>query len=123
MLTCPRLVGHAAALLQIAAGAEGLVAGAGQNDAAQALGIERDVLEIAHEIAPHLGVERVGSVGPVQPDDRDVFVDPLDGERLEIGVSDALIVASQEKPLSARRILPMDGEGKCAVQHSVSVSQ
>ena len=66
VLTGPRLVGHAAALLQIAAGAEGLVAGAGQDDAAQAFRIERDVLEAAHEIAPHLGVERVGGVRPVQ---------------------------------------------------------
>ena len=30
---------------------------------------------------------------------------------------------SQEKPLPLRLILPTDGEGKCAVQHSVSVSQ
>ena len=124
MLTGPRLVGHAAALLQIAAGAEGLVARAGQNDAAQAFRVERDVLEAADEIAPHLGVERVGGIGPVQPDDRDVFVDAFEGERLEIRCFRRRAhSASQEKPLPARRILPVDGEGKCAVQHSVSVSQ
>ena len=37
VLARPRLVGHAAAFLQVAAGAERLVAGAGQDDAAQAL--------------------------------------------------------------------------------------
>jgi RNA polymerase sigma-70 factor (ECF subfamily) len=31
--------------------------------------------------------------------------------------------ASHENPLPARLIFPADGEGKCAVQHSVSVSQ
>jgi hypothetical protein len=31
--------------------------------------------------------------------------------------------ATQTNPLPLRRILPVDGEGKCAVQHSVSVSQ
>lgn len=31
--------------------------------------------------------------------------------------------ASHENPLPERRILPVDGDGKCAVQHSVSVSQ
>jgi hypothetical protein len=31
--------------------------------------------------------------------------------------------ASQANPLPIRRIFPTDGEGKCAVQHSVSVSQ
>ena len=30
---------------------------------------------------------------------------------------------SQLNPLPQRRILPADGEGKCAVQHSVLVSQ
>ncbi|MGY4282399.1 hypothetical protein ACVWXO_001619 [Bradyrhizobium sp. LM2.7] len=31
--------------------------------------------------------------------------------------------AAQTKPLPLRLIFPTDGEGKCAVQHSVSVSQ
>jgi hypothetical protein len=78
VLARPCLVGHAAALLQVAAGAERLVAGASQNDAAQALGIERRVLEIAHEIASHLGVERVGDVRPIEPDDRHMLIDRLD---------------------------------------------
>ena len=30
---------------------------------------------------------------------------------------------SQPNPSPLRRILPADGEGKCAVQHNVSVSQ
>ena len=33
------------------------------------------------------------------------------------------VTASQENPSPQRRILPDEGEGKCAVQHSVSVSQ
>src|SRR5205085_9468793 len=67
VLARPCLVGHAAALLQVAAGAERLVAGAGENDAAQALWIKRRILEIAHEIASHLGVERVGGIRPIEP--------------------------------------------------------
>jgi hypothetical protein len=31
--------------------------------------------------------------------------------------------AAQTNPLPLRRIFPTDGDGKCAVQHSVSVSQ
>src|SRR6266699_6817459 len=33
------------------------------------------------------------------------------------------LTASQKNPLPERRIFPAYGEGKCAVQHSVSVSQ
>lgn len=33
------------------------------------------------------------------------------------------LAASQENPLPRRRIFPVEGDGKCAVQHSVSVSQ
>ncbi len=33
------------------------------------------------------------------------------------------LTASQENPLPWRPIFPVEGEGKCAVQHSVSVSQ
>lgn len=33
------------------------------------------------------------------------------------------VAAAQTKPLPLRLIFPTDGEGKCAVQHSVSVSQ
>ena len=85
-------------------------------------GIERHVLEIAHEVASHLGVERVGRVRPIEPDDRHMLVDRLDRKRLERWRVRAHI-ASQENPLPLRRIFPTDGEGKCAVQHSVSVSQ
>lgn len=33
------------------------------------------------------------------------------------------VTAAQTNPLPFRRIFPTDGEGKCDVQHSVSVSQ
>ena len=33
------------------------------------------------------------------------------------------LTASQVNPFPLRRIFPVEGEGKCAVQHSVSVSQ
>ena len=33
------------------------------------------------------------------------------------------LTISHENPLPWRRIFPVEGEGKCAVQHSVSVSQ
>ncbi len=122
MLARPRLVRHAAPLLQIAVGAESLVACACENDAAQALRIKRRVLETAHEVAAHLGVERVGRGRPIEPDDRDMLIDRLDRKRFERGRARTHI-ASQENPLPLRRIFPTEGEGKCAVQHSVSVSQ
>ena len=124
MLPRPGFVGHAAALFQVAAGAERLVAGASQDDAAQVFRIERDILETAHEVAAHLSVERVGRVRPVQPDDRDVLIDVFDRKRLETLRSRCHgYTASQENPLPLRLIRPTEGEGKCAVQHNVSVSQ
>ena len=107
VLARPRLVGHAAALLQVAAGAERLVAGAGQDDAAQALRIERYVLEIAHEVASHLGVERVGCVRPVERTILHVIVDRFERERFECRRSRSC--ASQEKPLPTRRIFRLKG--------------
>ena len=86
--------------------------------------IERHILEIAHEIAAHLGVERVGGIRPVQPDDAYMRIDALDGEGREIlRFPRHAHTVSQEKPLPLRLIRPTDGEGKCAVQHSVGVSQ
>ncbi len=122
VLARPCLVGHAAPLLQVAAGAERLVACACENDAAQVLRIERRILEIAHEVASHPGVECVGCLRPIEPDDRHMLIDRLDRKRLEGGRTRTHI-ASQENPLPLRRIFPTEGEGKCAVQHSVSVSQ
>ncbi len=75
-------------------------------------GIERDVLETAHEIAPHLGVQRVGSIRPVEPDDGDVFAGLFEGERLETRGFHRTHAASQENPLPARRILPGGRRGE-----------
>ena len=111
-----------AELRDVGAGSKCLVARACENDATQALRIERRILETAHEIAAHLGVERVGGIRPIEPDDCHMLVDRLDRKRLESGRV-RTHVASQENPLPLRRIFPTEGEGKCAVQHSVSVLQ
>jgi hypothetical protein len=51
-------------------------------------------------------------------------IDAFDRKRLEVMCSRGHgYTATQEKPLPLRLILPTEGEGKCAVQHSVSVSQ
>ena len=41
----------------------------------------------------------------------------------QAGRGEISYTASHENPLPARRIFPVEGDGKCAVQHSVSVSQ
>ena len=43
-----------------------LCAGAGEHDASQAFEIDREVLEQLDEIEPHLGVQGIGGVRPVQ---------------------------------------------------------
>jgi len=108
--------------LEPAAAAQAFVAG--QNDAAQIPRIERNVLEAAHEIPAHLGVKCVRSIRAIHAHDHHVRIGPFQRKCIEGGrLSGRTHMASQENPLPARRIFPVDGEGKCAVQHSVAVSQ
>ena len=48
---------------------------------------------------------------------------PFLQEALTIAKFEPELTASQENPLPRRRIFPVEGDGKCAVQQSVSVSQ
>jgi hypothetical protein len=41
----------------------------------------------------------------------------------QAGRGESSYTASQENPFPSRLIFPVEGDGKCAVQHSVSVSQ
>jgi hypothetical protein len=53
-----------------------------------------------------------------------MLIGPLHSKGFEAGlVFGSAHVTSQINPLPERRIFPVDGEGKCAVQHNVSVSQ
>ena len=70
VLGLPLLVGHGAALDQIAAGAEGAVAGAGHHDAAQAVLLDLQRLEHRHQIEAHLRVHGVRRRRPIEPDDK-----------------------------------------------------
>ena len=71
VLRAPGLVRHALAFLEIAAGAERLVACPGDHDAAQVTGIERERHEELLQIAPHLRVERVAELGTIESDEEE----------------------------------------------------
>src|SRR6185437_7900081 len=60
---------HAVALLEVAAGAEGALARAGEDDAAQLARRRDETAPQRLEIAPHLSVERVGDLRSVESDD------------------------------------------------------
>ena len=83
-------------------------------------------MSTAAESFETLALERVDAhvliVRPVQPHDQHMRIDPFERECLERRRGRAHI-ASQVKPSPLRLIRPTEGEGKCAVQHSVSVSQ
>jgi len=68
-----------------AAGAERFRPLPGQNDDAKLFEIDGKSLEQLHEVEPHLRVEGVRRVGPVQRDEQDVVVVPLDRDGFEIG--------------------------------------
>ncbi|MGX1414304.1 hypothetical protein AB7M43_004396 [Bradyrhizobium elkanii] len=84
MLCLPGLVRHAVALLQIAPGAERLVAVSGQDHRAQPLDVGREALEQFHQIEAHLGVHRIGRFRPVQRHQQDIAITPFDLDGLEI---------------------------------------
>src|SRR5947209_19135057 len=90
MLRLPCLVGHAEALLEVAAGAECLVAGPGQEDAAIGERVAIDRIEEIQEVASHLRVHRIGDLRPVQDQQDETVALVLDLERLVAAVhSDA----------------------------------
>jgi hypothetical protein len=65
VLLHPLRVGHAVALFQVAAGAERLVAGAGQDHAAIVLRVVDQPREHVMQIVADLGRDRVAHLGPV----------------------------------------------------------
>ena len=73
---------HALALLEVAAGAERLVAGPGHDDAAigQRVGVDR--VEERQQVAAHLRVHRVGDLRPVQGQQHQPVALVLDRRRL-----------------------------------------
>src|SRR5204863_8047347 len=73
VLGTPRLVGHPVALLEIATGAERLVAGAGEDHGAR-VGITGERVEAGEQILAHGGVHRVVLLGAVEGDGDDVVV-------------------------------------------------
>ena len=85
VLRPPAFVGHAVALLEIAAGAKRLVAAAGDDHGAQIFQIDRERFEQLHEIEPHARVQRVRHLGPIERDHEDVIVVAGNHDRLEIG--------------------------------------
>jgi hypothetical protein len=57
---------HAVALLEVGAGAEGALAGTGQDDAAQRAGLGRQARPQLEQVASHLAVERIQHLGTVE---------------------------------------------------------
>jgi hypothetical protein len=73
-------------LLQVAAGAERLVAVPGQDHRPQAFDVGRKAFKQLHQIEPHLGVHGIGGLRPVQRDQQDVAVAAFDFDGLEISL-------------------------------------
>jgi len=74
------------AFLQVAAGAERLVAGSGHDDRATGQGIGVDRIEEGQQITPHPGVHRVGDLWPVEGQQCEPVALVLDPQRLVIVV-------------------------------------
>src|SRR5262249_54259236 len=83
VLRAPRLVGHGVALLEIAARAEGAVAGAGEHDRAH-VRIALESIEARQEVLAHRGVHRVHLLGPVEGHRDDARVVRARDERVAI---------------------------------------
>ena len=66
MLILPGRVGHAVALFEITPGAKRAFPGTGQHDAPVLRRRGVDLVEEGEQIAPHLGIHRIGDVGPVE---------------------------------------------------------
>ena len=73
VLRAPRLVGHPVALLEIAAGAEGAIAPAGEDDDAH-VGIGGERGEAREQILAHRGVHRVVLLRAIERDRDDVAI-------------------------------------------------
>ena len=74
VLRAPDALGHAVALLEIGAGAEGTFARAGEDHAAQLTRLGGEPRPEIDLVATHLGVERVQRLRAVQRDDEDVRI-------------------------------------------------
>ena len=102
MLRLPAFVGHAVALLEVAAGAERLCAAAGDDHRAQPLQIDRERLEHLHEIETHARIQRVGHLGSIERDKQDVIAVSRHGNCLKIGPHPNLLIPT--KPASSAGI-------------------
>jgi hypothetical protein len=60
------------ALLEVTAGAKRSLAGTGQHDASDILGIGSQARPQGEQVLPHLRIDRVQHLGPVQRDDQHV---------------------------------------------------
>ena len=72
MLGPPGRIGHPVALLQIPAGAEGGLAGSGEDHAAQVARLEQQALKQRQDIPRHLRIERVAHIRAIEGDPQDV---------------------------------------------------
>ena len=72
MLMAPGGIGHALAFLEVAARTKGTPAGCGQDDAADIAGLRDQRRPDRVQITPHLRVEGVGNLWPIEADDLDM---------------------------------------------------
>jgi hypothetical protein len=84
VLHLPRGLRHAVALLEIGAGAEGALAGAGEHHAAGFARLGRQPGPELVELAPHLRVEGVERLGAVQRDEQQMRLPDLEGQGLVV---------------------------------------
>jgi hypothetical protein len=77
----PSIFRHPFSLLHITASAKCVITGTGQNNAPESLMIANKVCPHIEQFDTHIRVAGVASLGPVEGDDNNTIVAPLDQER------------------------------------------
>jgi hypothetical protein len=95
VLILPSLVGHAVALFEVAARAKCPVTRTGHHNAPVLRRRRVDLVEEGEQVTPHLGVHRVGGVGPVERQEQQPLAAILDPRHLvfaiHLSVSDRVL--------------------------------
>jgi hypothetical protein len=86
VLRLPFLPGHAVAFLEIAAGAEGAFAGAGQYDGAHIARRGNEPRPEIEQIAAHLRVERIADFRPIERHQQEMAVDRFRAQRAVVAL-------------------------------------
>src|ERR1035438_9297438 len=81
VLRSPGLVAHAVSLLEVAASAEGALAGTGEHNAAYVLGLRSQATPQVERVEAHLRIDGVENVRTIERHEQHEVVDPLNLQR------------------------------------------